>query len=148
VKPVFAGVIGGGQAGYNVQLAHWVVGLEGDYGFSNARGGVSCPNMNFYTCEADSDRLAMLAGRVGVTWGRALLYAKAGLAAGEVTGTKLNTPTNPFEGPVPFAPPASTSNWQTGWALGGGMEFALTDKVAREEWEKAIAVMEHTRWTR
>ena len=84
--------------------------------------------MNFFTCEADTNRMAMLTGRLGLTWGRALIYGKAGLVGGEVTaGTKLNTPTNPF-GPILFTPPLSTTNWQLGWTVGGGVEFALTDR--------------------
>jgi opacity protein-like surface antigen len=135
IEPDFAGTIGGGQVGYNHQFGRTVVGIEGDYGFSNARGGVSCPNLNFYTCEADLERLAMLTGRVGVTWGRALFYGKGGVVAGEVTaGTKLNTPSNPF-GPLPFADPASDNEWRVGWTVGGGMEFALTDRwSARAEY--------------
>jgi opacity protein-like surface antigen len=128
VNPDFAGTLVGGQAGYNLQMGRTVYGIEGDYGWSSARGGVACPTMNFYTCEADANQLAMLTGRLGVTWGRALFYGKAGLAAGEVTaGTKLNPPANPF-GPLLFAPPAATSNWQVGWTAGAGMEFALTDR--------------------
>jgi outer membrane immunogenic protein len=128
VNPDFAGTNLGGQAGYNVQVGRTVFGIEGDYGWTNAHGGVSCPALDFFTCEADSNQLGMLTGRLGVTWGRALFYGKAGLAAGEVTaGTKLNPPTNPF-GPIVFVPTASTSNWQWGWTVGGGMEFALTDR--------------------
>ena len=128
VKPDFAGTTGGGQVGYNIQFGKTVVGIEGEYGVANARGGFSCPNMNFFTCEADTNRMAMLTGRLGLTWGRALIYGKAGLVGGEVTaGTKLNTPTNPF-GPILFTPPLSTTNWQLGWTVGGGVEFALTDR--------------------
>ena len=128
VKPDLAGAMGGGQVGYNIQVGKTVFGIEGEYGVANARGGVSCPNSNFFTCEAESNRLAMLTGRVGTTWGRALFYVKGGLAAGEVTAaTKLNPPANPF-GPLPFTPGLSTSNWQIGWTVGGGMEFALTDR--------------------
>jgi opacity protein-like surface antigen len=122
VRPDFAGYVIGGQAGYNVQTGgHWVVGIEGDYGFSNARGGVSCPNLNLFTCNADVDRLAFLTGRLGVTWGRALFYAKAGLAVGEVAAGASDNANPPGIGREP-------SHWQAGWALGGGMEFALTNR--------------------
>ena len=73
VKPDFAGTTGGGQVGYNIQFGKTVVGIEGEYGVANARGGFSCPNMNFFTCEADTNRMAMLTGRLGLTWGRALI---------------------------------------------------------------------------
>jgi hypothetical protein len=124
VRPDFAGAIGGGQAGYNVQRGQTVYGVEAEYGLANARGGVSCPNLFFYTCDAELNQLAMLTGRFGVTWGRALFYAKGGLAAGEVTaGTHLNPGTTVVpNGPGPvllaLAPTATTSNWQIGWTVG------------------------------
>jgi opacity protein-like surface antigen len=141
-EPDFAGVIGGGQAGYNIQIGRTVLGIEGEYGVSNARGGVGCPGplSLFYTCEADLNRLAMLTGRVGTTWGRALFYAKAGLAAGEVSaGARENSttlvPSILFPPFGPLVPGSHTTNWQLGWTVGGGMEFALTDRwSARAEY--------------
>jgi outer membrane immunogenic protein len=59
--------------------------------------------------------------RVGYSYGRALFYAKGGWAGGEVTATgTLNT--------VPSVPVSVETKWQNGWTLGGGMEFALTDR--------------------
>jgi opacity protein-like surface antigen len=124
VEPDFAGYLIGGQVGYNIQTGRTVFGVEADYGGSNANGGASCPNRNQFTCNADADRLGSLTGRIGVTWGRALFYGKGGLAFGEVTaGTQDN------------AGPASgigrdDSKWATGWTVGGGMEFALTDRFS------------------
>jgi outer membrane immunogenic protein len=70
-----------------------------------------------------------------------LFYGKAGLAAGEVTDSKLPNTTSPtffgvrpplLVGPafqtINLTSPVSTSNWQVGWTVGGGMEFALTDR--------------------
>jgi len=124
----FAGTIIGGQAGYNVQVGRTVFGIEGEYGGSNARGGeggASCPNVPviavttfpFYTCEAEVNRLAALTGRLGFTWGRALFYAKGGVAAGEVTATKVpNTPSpTAFGVPVVLVAAVSESTWQVGW---------------------------------
>ena len=120
LNPDFGGYQVGGQAGYNVQLGRVVLGVEADYGYTNANGAVSCPNALFFTCEAELNRLGTLAGRIGVTWGRALFYAKGGWAYGEVAaGARLNT-----------APPGNgtqTTEWSNGWAVGGGMEFALTN---------------------
>ena len=73
------------QAGYNVQLGKIVLGIEGDYGWSNANGGKQCPGF-FFTCNAELDSLASLTGRVGYSFGRALFYAKGGWAGGEVVG--------------------------------------------------------------
>jgi len=126
VDPDFSGYMFGGQAGYNYQIGRYVMGIEGDYGFMNARGGVSCPNQFFFSCQADADRLGSLTARAGVTWGRALFYAKGGVAFGDVTAqTSQNTGA--------AVPPSGTpvngeSKWLTGWTIGGGMEFALTDR--------------------
>lgn len=133
-KPDFAGTVFGGQIGYNIQSGSTVVGIEGDYAFANARGGVSCPNAFFFTCEADVDALSFVTGRIGTTWGRALLYAKGGLAVGEVEATtKQNSPSPVIVGvnppvAIPLANPVATTDWRLGWTVGGGMEFALTNR--------------------
>jgi opacity protein-like surface antigen len=127
--PDFRGYLLGGQAGYNVQVGKIVYGIEGDYGWSNAKGGKACTGGAapfFFTCEAEVNSLASLTGRVGHTWGRALFYVKGGLAAGEATvqtSNNRNLPVPPSNTPV-----NGESNWQLGWTLGGGMEFALTDR--------------------
>ena len=138
-KPEFGGYLFGGQAGYNVQFGRLVMGIEGDYGFANAKGGRSCTplfpgdtSQFLFSCNAEMERLAVIAGRLGFTWQRALFYAKGGLAIGQTTvQTSVNTSNVPlfFTG-VPFLlPPVNgETKWLTGWALGAGLEFALTDK--------------------
>src|SRR5262249_40248282 len=85
----------------------------------------------FFTCQADAHQLASVAGRLGVTWGRALFYGKAGWAGGEVSASgKLNVSRN-FNFP-PGAPffvnGVETTKWLNGWTIGGGVEFALSDR--------------------
>jgi len=127
--PEFRGYLLGGQAGYNVQRGRIVYGIEGDYGWSNAKGGTSCAGGDtpfFLTCEAEVNSLASLTARVGHTWGRALFYVKGGLAAGEATvqtSHNANVPVPPSNTPV-----NGESKWLLGWTLGTGMEFALTDR--------------------
>jgi opacity protein-like surface antigen len=132
-NPDFAGWLAGGQVGYNVQRGKIVLGLEGDYGFSNARGGKSCDDLGGllgfafdFTCEAKVHTLASLTGRIGHTWGRALFYAKGGVAFGEVT---VQTSENTGAPQPPSGTPVNgETKWLTGWTIGGGMEFALTDR--------------------
>jgi opacity protein-like surface antigen len=122
VTPAFGGHFVGGQAGYNHQIGRIVVGLEGDFGTSNAHGGKSCPNQFFFTCEAGVDDLGSLTVRLGYTSGRALYYAKGGWAFADVTaGSSLNAPVQPS--PVGL----SSTNIMSGWTFGGGAEFALTE---------------------
>jgi opacity protein-like surface antigen len=129
VEPEFQGYLLGGEAGYNYQAGVWVIGVEGDIGTSNAEGGKSCPNAFFFTCKAEVENLASIAGRFGYAWERTLFFLKGGVAFGEVTaGTSNNS--GLFPGVA-----ASTTEWQTGWTLGGGAEFALTSNwSAKGEW--------------
>ena len=134
--PEYAGNIVGGQVGYNVQVGRIVIGVEGDYGVSNAIGGKSCPAAAaggtgfFFTCDAEADRLAAVAARLGITWGRALFYAKGGWAAADISAsTHLNPATITAANiGAPLAVPVKTTQWANGWTVGGGMEFALTDR--------------------
>jgi opacity protein-like surface antigen len=124
VDPDYAGVLAGGQAGYNFQRGRFVGGIEGDGGWSNARGATACPsNPTLFSCEDNVGALGSLAARFGYTWGRALFYAKGGWAFGEVTaGTSLNFGAPPAPGGM------KSTNWENGWTVGAGMEFALTDR--------------------
>jgi opacity protein-like surface antigen len=40
----FGGLLGGAQAGFNYQMGSWVYGVEGDLGWTNARGATTNPN--------------------------------------------------------------------------------------------------------
>jgi opacity protein-like surface antigen len=127
VDPDFAGVLVGGQAGYNFQKGRFVGGIEADAGLSNARGATACPVQPFlFSCEDNARALGSLTGRFGYTWGRALFYAKGGWAFGQfTTGTNLNFAASPVPGGIVAA---ESTNWENGWTAGAGMEFALTER--------------------
>jgi opacity protein-like surface antigen len=126
-NPGFAGWLAGGQVGYNYQMNGWVVGIEADSGRASASGGVSCPNLFLFTCEAKLNSLSSLTGRLGIVWQRALIYVKAGVATGQV---RSQTTFNANVAPQPTQ--ASATNGETkrlvGWTVGGGLEFALTER--------------------
>ena len=129
------GYLLGGQAGYNYQTGPWVIGVEADIGGSNAEGGHSCPNGFFFTCHVEVDDLASVTGRLGYAWERALFYVKGGLAIGEVAA--IDTQDAPFGPGLKFSnsTPVRTTNTQTGWTIGTGAEFALTQNwSAKGEW--------------
>ena len=121
-----AGVLAGGQIGYNEQVGRLVWGVEADYGASNARGVTNCSVIStIYGCEDNVKTLGSVAGRLGYTFGRALFYGKAGWAFGEVaSGQHLNNSALASQG---FTPSYSNTFWEGGWTAGGGMEIALTD---------------------
>lgn len=126
------GYLAGGQAGYNLQLGSIVVGVEGDAGRSNSRGGHACDDAGGavlgqfdFTCRGRLENLASLSARLGFVWGRALLYAKGGVANGEIrveTSNNRLLPVSPSNTPV-----NGETKRQTGWTVGAGMEFALNN---------------------
>jgi outer membrane autotransporter protein len=136
--PQVAGALGGGTLGYNYQMGPWVLGIEGDAGWTNARGSVACAGpvginqVLFSTdCAGKADFIATAAARLGYAWGRALYYAKAGGAwTHESFTVTCNQPTGT---PIPCNNPAgapltqiSVGDDRAGWTAGYGVEFALT----------------------
>src|SRR5260370_19799792 len=72
--------LGGLQGGADYQFApSWVVGIEAQYSWlGNSNNGVLLPGGVLVT--SNSDRLGSVTGRLGYTWGPALVYAKGGYA--------------------------------------------------------------------
>ena len=83
--------MGGGQFGYNWQLApRWVAGFETDIQYSNVKGGVSFASVGGGSADfglTSSHRLQWLGtvrGRLGyLLTGRLLAFATGGLAYGK-----------------------------------------------------------------
>src|SRR3978361_43656 len=73
--------LGGVQGGFDYQFApNWVMGIEAQYSWlgGGSNTGVLFPGGTLVT--ANSDQLGSVTGRVGYTWGPALLYATGGYA--------------------------------------------------------------------
>lgn len=136
VEPKYGGALAGGQVGYNYQINRWVLGIEGDIAWSNAKGSAACPNGFFFSCETRMDWFATVTGRLGYTWERTLFYVKGGLAVADVT---QQTFFNPSTFAATFIPPNGVTNGSSktalGWAVGAGAEYALTANwSAKAEW--------------
>jgi opacity protein-like surface antigen len=148
VDPKIGGIIGGGTVGYNFQAGMWVYGFEGDIAATNLKGSQACspllgsttasaPFFNT-TCTASADWIATAAGRVGITWERALLYVKGGAAwtdadynltcnnAGLNGTATLGSFANCLNLAGALLNGASASNSHVGYTVGFGSEFALT----------------------
>jgi outer membrane immunogenic protein len=129
------GVLGGVQAGYNVQTGAVVWGIETDIAAAAIKGsstisGTAPLFSTFTTTQAQKvDWLGTVRGRVGVTvtpdW---LLYVTGGLAYGHV---KATTSINDFTGGsgVPCANiicgSGAVDSWRVGWTVGGGGEYRI-----------------------
>lgn len=125
-----SGPLGGVQAGYNWQLAPlWVVGLETDFdggGVNHSRSStVTLPapltgsaTLNTSTSQ---DFIGTVRGRIGLTpapeW---LIFGTGGFAYGQFSSSanlSFSRAGDVYSG--------STSNMRTGWAAGGGVEWAI-----------------------
>jgi outer membrane autotransporter protein len=134
--PQVAGALAGGTLGYNYQIGPWVLGVEGDAGWTNARGSVACTGafnlaqviLSGTGCADRADFIATAAARLGYAWGRALYYAKAGGAWTHETFTVTCNSLVPCvnQNGVPNLTQISVSDNRAGWTVGYGVEFALT----------------------
>src|SRR5262249_16352124 len=72
--------LGGVQGGFGYQFApNWVAGVEAQYSWLNNNAtGVTFPGGVLITSK--NDQIGSATGRLGYTWGPALLYAKGGYA--------------------------------------------------------------------
>jgi outer membrane immunogenic protein len=108
------GLIGGVQAGYNLQYSGLVLGIETDIGFVSAdeRESLGGP---FH--RSDLSALATVRGRVGAAFDRLLVFATGGAAFARLTHEVVH----------PVFGPARRSGWTSGWTIGGGLEYALSN---------------------
>jgi outer membrane immunogenic protein len=107
--------LGGVQVGADYQFApNWVLGIEGQYSWLGSNNnGVIFPGGLVYT--NNQRALASVTGRVGYTWGPALLYVKGGYAYSD------NNETLALAGaPVAFTLDRSHRD---GFTVGAGLEY-------------------------
>jgi outer membrane immunogenic protein len=121
------GVIGGGHVGYNYQINQWVLGLEGTVdGTSLSNTAVATfPDGSSLNAHSNADIQGSIRGRLGVAWDRALIYATGGVAFGGFN-TNVSFNGNGAAG-VPFFANGSVSSTRTGWTVGGGIDYAVTN---------------------
>jgi outer membrane immunogenic protein len=125
-----SGVIGGAHLGYNLQINQWVAGLEGTVdgtslessvsgplGFASALGVPHTPilgSFDTYSAIQGSIRL-----RAGIAFDRVLIYATGGAAFAGIT--------TDYSAGVPIFLQESDSKTRSGWTVGGGLEYAVTN---------------------
>lgn len=133
-----SGALGGVQLGYNQQYGSLVLGLEADVSATSIKGSTSATGSAFSSSSGSgfgggssalyaSSRLngiGTLRARLGFAADRALFYVTGGLAYGRIENSMTYAVSTPeWSGAVS----SSQSKWKTGWTLGAGMEYALTN---------------------
>ncbi len=123
------GFVGGGQIGYNYQFTPGsgvVVGIEADaqyadfgrqrnrFAAATVPGGAIVPGTLIFNPNGLSglDYFGTVRGRLGYAFDRTLVYATGGFAYGSGGGRQFGTG-------------VGQNDFQTGYAVGGGIEYAL-----------------------
>ncbi|MCJ2128191.1 outer membrane protein [Methylobacterium sp. E-045] len=140
------GFVGGGQIGYNYQVGGIVLGAEADFqyaGIERGRTGTGAltnlapghTDTDILTSRTRIETLGTVRGRIGfLPTERLMVYATGGLAYGDVSmrTAYTDTGTGPFFpggiNVIPYA--ASRSSMQVGYVAGGGIEYAITDRLS------------------
>jgi outer membrane immunogenic protein len=119
------GVIGGVLAGYNWQNGPLVLGLEGDFGWTNANGtggGTPAPPPVIVTVTQapntyDLNWTSHVRGRLGYAADRWLFFVAGGLAIADFEF---------HEGAITTTTTTIPGGTYVGWSIGGGVEYAFT----------------------
>jgi len=108
--------LGGVQGGFDYQFApNWVMGLEAQYSWLNRNTtGATFPGGVVVT--GRNDQLGSVTGRIGYTWGPALVYAKGGFAWRDNNAIGVSV----AGAPAAFA---TTGNNKDGYTVGAGLEY-------------------------
>jgi uncharacterized caspase-like protein/opacity protein-like surface antigen len=130
LAPDGAGAVGGAQFGFNYQIGAFVIGAETDLSATRLGGSKSTsanPGTQFTT--RSSNELSMLGtvrARAGVALGDFLIYGTGGYAYGLVEQKGSILPDNLQ---TTSAASGSRSGIFHGWALGGGIEYAIAPRI-------------------
>ncbi|MFH1344841.1 MAG: outer membrane beta-barrel protein [Pseudomonadota bacterium] len=124
LKP--AGIIGGGQIGYNWQMNQFVLGAVADFQAADIHASATvavAPPLFAPSLQTLSQRLDFLGtvrGKAGFAFNNVMLYGTGGLAYGHVESSMTaNFPS------VAILFNGTSSEWRTGWAAGVGGEYGV-----------------------
>jgi len=108
--------LGGVEGGFDYQFApNWVMGVEAQYSWlNNNTTGVVFPGGALVTSR--NNEIGSATGRLGYTWGPALLYGKGGYAWRDNNNIGVSV----AGAAVPFA---TTGGQKSGYTVGGGLEY-------------------------
>ncbi len=136
-KQDLEGAMFGGTLGYNFQFDRVVLGVEGDFDFGNIKDAERDGNYLIETTKVTD--FATIRGRLGYAIGDFLPYVTGGVAFenfeyGESCPSDASSVAFGWCRPVakgghgPYD--LSKSQWNTGYVVGGGVEWAVTERIS------------------
>ncbi len=121
------GFVGGGQAGYDWQFGHLVLGAEADFGSFNLNGSrtaganyICCAGSFQMTQSVNADWLLTARARLGWAANRWLVYGTGGVAVTDLSHRSI------FADTFGAAENVNDSAMKVGWAAGAGLEYAFS----------------------
>lgn len=116
-----SGGFGGGDIGYNWQRGAFVFGVEADLEVSNIDADFKrFVGANFFDARKTVDYFSTVRGRLGYAFNNVLLYGTGGFAFGPVHNRVF----------VNGVADAHRDETETGYALGGGIEYAINPRFS------------------
>lgn len=127
LSPDGSGMVGGAQFGFNYQIGPVVIGAETDLSATRLGGSqtvAASPGGTRFTTRAENEvsMLGTVRARAGFVLGDFMIYGSGGYAYGLVDQKGSIAPDNPA---TTSGAAGSRSGLASGWALGGGVEYAI-----------------------
>jgi outer membrane immunogenic protein len=122
--PVFGrpeGGMVGGTAGYNYQVGQFVLGAEGTLDWADLNKGRTFADGSSDSLKVNS--VANILARVGFAYDRTLFYVAGGYAGADVHAGNFNDAATGISY-------GGSSGWANGYAIGGGIEYAITNNIS------------------
>ncbi len=131
------GGFAGTQGGYNWQSGPFVYGVEADFQGGDISNSTSRLNpfntLDTYGYKTNLDWFGTVRGRLGYSFGPALVYATGGVAYGQIESEVTYTSTYPHlccgapVGTVAYGRNDKTADY-VGYVVGGGVEYAINPR--------------------
>jgi outer membrane immunogenic protein len=127
----------GGKVGYDYQWNSFVFGIEGDmswFRFDKSAVTTGNPFAFFSTGAADFNTkvstswLATIRPRIGYSWNQFLFYGTGGLALSSIKFSDSYFAHTPLGAGNDYET-SSSSSTKIGWAVGAGIDYAITSNV-------------------
>jgi outer membrane immunogenic protein len=107
------GLIGGGQAGGNLQRGWLLLGVETDFGYAGLNGSGTDSRGN--SIGTNTNWTSTATGRIGAAFDRLLIYGKSGVAFARDQNSFTDIAGNT----------ARNASMRTGWTAGIGLEYGI-----------------------